>query len=471
MLDKRVLYILSVLFFGLVGLRYNVAPLAWIVYVPLLLLVRESHNKKEWFIIAILLQIGYFLQIVKIITEPMPVAFALMFSIPSAFGTFVFVWIFEKLRRRVGDIWGVLLFASLMSLMEWINYDSAMGSWGTLFYTQADTQAFMQFASLFGMSFGSFFLYFTSAFVSAYIASKERKNLHKMAVGFATIFLLFYIYGVVRIANGINPSTQIVVSAISSELDLSGGLPTKEQREKNSERLFRKTEIAIARGAKLIAWSEGATVVAADEREIFRKRLKKLSLENNVSIVASYIVPIEGLKKFENKYLFISRGKILDEYYKLHPAPGEGSLKGENLAKVLNIDGVKISGAICYDFDFPSLSRALAKGDPGLIVVPSSDWRGIDNIHAQQAMLRAIEGGFSLLRPVSGATTYAYDAYGNIRASMNFFEKSDHIMVASLPTQRLETLYSKIGDSFVLLLWLVVIYILFLAFRLKKGYN
>ena len=38
-------------------------------------------------------------------------------------------------------------------------------------------------------------------------------------------------------------------------------------------------------------------------------------------------------------------------------------------------------------------------------------------------MVRAIEGGYALLRPVRGATTYAFDAYGNIRASMSYLKK------------------------------------------------
>ena len=159
-------------------------------------------------------------------------------------------------------------------------------------------------------------------------------------------------------------------------------------------------------------------------------------------------MPIDDIKKYENKYLLISKGKILDEYFKYHPVPGEPAMKGDRYAKVANLGYAKVSGAICYDFDFPILGQALSHKKVDIAVVPSSDWRGIDPIHGLQAMVRAIEGGYALLRPVRGATTYAFDAYGNIRASMSYFEENDRIMMASLPTQRVWTLYSVVGDIF-----------------------
>ena len=54
------------------------------------------------------------------------------------------------------------------------------------------------------------------------------------------------------------------------------------------------------------------------------------------------------------------------------------------------------AGAICYDYDFPYLGLENARLNPSLVVLPSSDWKGIDSIHAQMASVRAIEGGYSL---------------------------------------------------------------------------
>lgn len=179
-------------------------------------------------------------------------------------------------------------------------------------------------------------------------------------------------------------------------------------------------------------------------------------------------MPVDGIRRFENKYLFISNGQVLDEYFKFHPVPGEGSIKGDRPSKVIEVNYGKVGGAICYDFDFPPLARELSKQGIELAVVPSSDWRGIDPFHSQMAVVRGIEGGYAVLRPARAATSMASDAYGRVRAAMNYFEENDKIMMASIPVKQVGTLYSKVGDIFVLFLG---IYLCFIVYKYIKYKN
>jgi len=119
-----------------------------------------------------------------------------------------------------------------------------------------------------------------------------------------------------------------------------------------------------------------------------------------------------------------------------------------------------VGGAICFDYDFVDICLQNANNHISLAVVPSSDWKGIDDYHAKMAMVRAIEGGYSLLRPVRGATSIASDAHGNIRASISYFENSDKVMMASLPVKEIRTLYERVGDLFV---WLNLLFVLIIA--------
>ena len=457
MKNQTLLSLLSVAFIALVGMRYNVSILAWIVFVPLLLLVRVTNGFKNWFFVFMILQIGYFLQVAKIITDPMPLVMALMFSAPMALGSFVFLWVFEKIRRRVGDMLGVFFFASLMSVGEWLTYyTSELGSWGAMSYTQLDNLAFLQLSSLFGITFGSFFIYLSSAFVAVFIASNEKKRFLKPALISCSIYVMFYTYGVIRLEN-IQPSKTIKVATVISDMQITPeGIPDEKYLQNGTKTLVEKTIKAIKQGAKLIAWNEGATIIFKEQEKNFVKELKEISKRYQVDLIIAYIVPIDGIKKFENKYIYLQNGELKDEYFKNHPVPGEGSVRGNKVTKVVELDGVKISGAICYDFDFPTLGRELAKNGTDIAVVPSSDWKGIDRVHAKMATVRAIEGGYALLRPARGATTIATDAYGNIRASMSYFEENDRIMMASLPTKRVFTLYSRVGDIFPIVLLLFV---------------
>lgn len=465
-MKNKMLGILSILSIALVGLRFNVSIMAWIMFLPLLILVRDTRGLKGWMLIGLLLQVAFFLQILKIITDPVPIVMTILFSIPMALSAWVFVWLYEKGRRGVGDLPGVFLFASLMSLLEWFIFStSELGSWGAMAYTQVDDLAFLQMTSLFGITFPSFFIYLSSAFIAVFLTSKDRHTLIKPAILSLIIYVLFYSYGVIRINNAAT-GKHVMVAAIASNMQITPkGIPDDIYLKEGTQKLIDNTHIAIQRGAKLIAWNEGATIIKKDEETDFIEKIKAISLNNRVDLVIAYIVPIDGIKKFENKYLLISKGEVLDEYYKNHPVPGEGSIKGNRIANTVNLGYAKVSGAICYDFDFPGLGRALGQKGTDIAVVPSSDWRGIDPIHGQMAIVRAIEGGYSLLRPVRAATSLAVDPYGKLRASMSYFEENDRIMMASLPTRRVQTLYSRVGDIFPMALML---FILFTGYRYRK---
>jgi apolipoprotein N-acyltransferase len=108
------------------------------------------------------------------------------------------------------------------------------------------------------------------------------------------------------------------------------------------------------------------------------------------------------------------------------------------------------AGAICYDYDFPALALAHARLGVALVALPSSDWAGIDPMHTQMAAVRAIEGGFSLLRSTRMGLSAGIDAHGRLRGWLSSNESDDRVLVVTLPAQRVPTLYSTLGDWAVL---------------------
>jgi len=461
-MKNKPLALLGIISIALVSMRFNISILAWVMYVPLLILVRNINGAKSWFSVFLLLQAALFLQIVKMITEPLTIAMALLFSAPIAAGAWALFWLFEKARRKLGDLKGVFIFASLMSVSEWISfYTSDFGSWGSATYTQLDDLAFLQMTALLGITFSSFFIYLSSAFTAALLTSPDRRRLIKPAIATWLAFVLVYSYGVVRLDQPA-PGQHINVAAIASDIQITPqGIPNKAYLRKGTEKLIEATKTAIGRGARLIAWNEGATIIFKEDEAGFIQRMRDISRKHDVDLVIAYIVPIDGIISFENKYILITKGKIHETYLKYHPVPGEGAIKGEKISTAANLGYARIGGAICYDFDFPGIGRALSRQGVDIAVAPSSDWRGIDPYHAKMAAVRAIEGGYALLRPARGATSIATDAFGRIRASMSYFEENDRIMLASLPAQQTPTLYSKVGDIFPIVLSLLLMITLY----------
>ena len=81
-------------------------------------------------------------------------------------------------------------------------------------------------------------------------------------------------------------------------------------------------------------------------------------------------------------------------------------------------------------------------------MLPSGDWREVAPYHADMARVRAIENGFSLVRPVSGATTIVCDYNGRVIGKRDFYDGGDRVLVSNVPTNGVPTLYSAIGDAF-----------------------
>jgi apolipoprotein N-acyltransferase len=106
-----------------------------------------------------------------------------------------------------------------------------------------------------------------------------------------------------------------------------------------------------------------------------------------------------------------------------------------------------VGGAICYDYDFPAMAREHALAGADLVVLPSSDWRGIDPVHTFMARVRAIEGGFSLLRAVRWAPSAAFDAHGRARGWMPATGDTDGVMVTHVPVGRTATTVVSLGDQ------------------------
>jgi apolipoprotein N-acyltransferase len=158
--------------------------------------------------------------------------------------------------------------------------------------------------------------------------------------------------------------------------------------------------------------------------------------------------------RFENKYLWIRPdGAVAEEYWKRHPVPGEGSIPGTNRALVLPLDPSDpekgtAGGGICYDADFPEVPLWLARSGAGLMLLPSSDWRGIDPLHSDMARIMGLSVGLSVFRSVRSATSMASDQFGRVLASRRFYIGGDGVMVADVPALPVPTLYAKIGESF-----------------------
>lgn len=451
------LFALGGLLICLSMLRFSVQPFAWIAYAPLLVALHRHGGRRRHLALLAVLVVAFHLAVGKIITAPLSFVFTPLFALPFAAAAWISVSLSAAAWRRLGPRAGTYLFPVLVVAFEWFfSTLTSQSSWGSMAFNQSQNLSLLQATTFFGIGGVSFLVALGSSLAASVISRGARAHRVDLAV-FLALFAGAHLYGELRLAAGL-PGKPIalagVVSPFSAE-EIPGVMRNLELAREKDEALFERTRKAAGSGARLVIWNEAATMLRREDEPGFVARGRDAALESGVDLFMAYGVLVsERPLRFENKYLWIRPdGEVVDEYWKRHPVPSEGTIAGKRPAKVFPADPLqpalgRVGGAICYDLDFPSVALGLARAGAGMVALPSSDWRGIDPLHSDMARIMGIATGMSVLRSVRSATSMASDPYGRVRASRRFEDADDGVMLAELPAVRVPTLYAAIGDVF-----------------------
>jgi len=128
--------------------------------------------------------------------------------------------------------------------------------------------------------------------------------------------------------------------------------------------------------------------------EDIRKKFSELSIKYNVNIITGSMPFIENEKLINIGYL-CRRNGTYSRYEKIHITPNEKhywGIQGGSQIKIFETDCAKIGILICYDVEFPELSRILADQGMQILFVPFlTDTQNAYTRVKHCAMARAIE--------------------------------------------------------------------------------
>ena len=104
----------------------------------------------------------------------------------------------------------------------------------------------------------------------------------------------------------------------------------------------------------------------------FKEEFSKLAITYNINIITGSMPElVDGI--LYNVGFLCKRDGTVERYAKIHVTPDEEKvwgLKGSNELKTFDTDCGKIGILICYDSEFPELSRLLAKDGMNILFVP-----------------------------------------------------------------------------------------------------
>jgi apolipoprotein N-acyltransferase len=333
---------------------------------------------------------------------------------------------------------------------------------GTLFSTASTQFQFstvsqvLSITGIWGLSF--LIAWFAAAVNTAWVHRFDLYAARRPVGLFAAVALLVVAYGSVRIAAAPSDIETVRVGGITiahprdywSLLDI--GTPRAEvdkyRREVRGieDALFAASARAATAGARIVFWAEGDGVVPEDELPRFTDRAGAFAREHGVYFAPAILELRYGSKLNHNQVLmFTPDGRLAFTYQK---AKSWLPVQADGIIRTIETPYGTIAAAICFDLDFPGFLLQAARAGTDIMLVPGYDSRRIRPFHSEPALLRGLEGGYSVVRQASEGTSMASDPRGTMLARQDYFTSTDRMMLADVPTDGVRTVYGYLGDWF-----------------------
>ncbi|HEY6868091.1 MAG TPA: nitrilase-related carbon-nitrogen hydrolase [Candidatus Eisenbacteria bacterium] len=397
-----------------------------------------------------------------------PVPAPIYLAVAGLFGLGFFLpYALDRLiAPRLPGFESTLVLPLAWTTVEWLNASfNPYGTWGSVAYTQADNLPLLQLLAVTGLWGVTFLIAWFAAVVNwAWRRRFEWKRVRPGVLLYAAVASLALMYGGLRLALSPPRAPTVRIAALTvrpgpamsimrllrpdfTRADLDEAL---RRTHALHDTLFARTQREARAGARLVLWSEvNGLVVKQDEAGLI-ERGRALARREGIWLLMPLATATPGNPKYENQLVAVRPdGSVAFRYHKARPVPGDPETGADRRipAPVESAFG-RISGAICFDLDFPPLMRRAGRERADILFAPSSDWQAIDPIHTRMAICRGVENGCSVVRQTHQGLSAAADHQGRVLAAVDFFRAADPVMVAQVPTRGVRTIYARFGDVF-----------------------
>jgi apolipoprotein N-acyltransferase len=350
---------------------------------------------------------------------------------------------------RVGTPAGVVFFPAL-----WVAVELAFarlsphGTAGSLAYTQVDILPLVQLAAWAGLAAITFVVYLVASGIAALLGDRGPGGLRwRLIVVPAVVLVVALVAGQWRVLN-LTRVGRVVV-----------GLVSMDEGMRHSEAATRDEALAVllpylesagalaARGAEAVVLPEKLVGIAPVYEDEATSLLSSLAGKDGIALIAGLNkVGRDGKRNVADVF---ARGRRVLEYEKQRLVPGleAGYARGRSPG-IYRAPGGVTGIAICKDLDFPEIGREYGRAGVGLLFVPAWDFTRDGRLHSRMALMRGVEGGYSVARAAANGLLTGSDYLGRIIAERPSDAAPASMLVVELPLGRGRTLYSRYGDWF-----------------------
>ena len=395
-----------------------------------------------------------------------PIARGLLYTMPYAADRYI--------GSRLRPWARALVFPLAFTSVDWLMSLSAIiNSTGSFAYSQYDSLALLQILSITGM-WGITFLmpWFASTVNVLWEQGFNWRPVRGIVGVFAAVLAAVFLFGCIRLnffppsSASIKAATITLDDAISQQAGkgidwLTFNQSTEAERaaarpqfKATVDQLLARTETALRGGAKIVAWQEGAGTVLEEDEPSTIDRVATLAREYNADLEVSLgvLTRTTAQRFILNQSILIDHtGTVRWKYEKTFlviPVESYIAVPGDGELPVADTTNGRLSTAICNDLHFPMLIRQAGENNADILIAPYNDVIPFGSSDSVTAIFRAIENGFSLVRPAGHGTSMIVDYEGRTLASQNYFTNDSGTMLTTIPTRGVTTIYGQMGDLF-----------------------
>lgn len=470
---------------------FDLYPLAWVAFVPLLVSLWDR-KPKEAFISGMIAGIFYFFGTLYWIyhsisyygSVPMALSFMLVFLLSLYLGLYsgLFALIFS-LKIRTTRLPALLLVPVLWVTLEFIRSYALTGfPWSSIGYSQYKFLYGIQFADITGIYGVSFLVLAVNGAVADLVIAKRRREemplfpMTHTLIGYVVLFsclVFIFGYGYWRIHQE-RPGASVRASIVQGNIEQDRKWVPAYQEEVIG--IYRGLSTAAAASSPaIIIWPEtavpfyfGYAASHTDELVAFQRQLNAYLLFGSVMVKRP--ASAESPPLLTNSAVLLDReGNVSYVYDKIHLVPfgeyvplrgllffvdklvaGIGDYEpGDKVIKA-NTPFGGFATFVCYEIIFPGLVRKFFSRDGDFIVTITNDaWFGRTTgpyQHFSMAVFRAIENRKPVLRAANTGISGYIDSNGRILRTTRLFERT--VETVDIRTDRSRTFYSRYGDIF-----------------------
>ena len=400
----------------------------------------------------------------------------------ALFGGLMFLLLRVVLRTRTLRRFRILrpfTVAAVWAVYEWTQ---TLGWWGVpwarLPIGQSEYILGLQTASLFGPYFITFAIVLVNLCI-AYVLY-ERDGLRTVTVTVAATLVFQYGVGAALYFAPTENTSTVRVAAVQGNIssnekwDESG-----DQKQRTFDVYAEYTIKAAENGADIVVWPETALPYSVTEKNAYGRYCSSVAKAADVTILAG-VLRNNGL--MNSIICVLPDGSFFDTVYDkqrlvpfgefvpfkeifeiLIPPLAElvmtsGDMIAGEDSQIMELDGVSVGCLICFDSIYEELARDSVKDGANIICLSTNDSWFTDSralyMHNAQAQMRAIETGRYVVRAANTGISTVTSDRGQVLESLE--PLVDGIVEYDVPVNTHTTLYSVIGNSFIVMLVAVI---------------